>query len=95
MKRLNYKKDYTLNDIKNLIKELQIKNIITEKEAKSINPDKVYKFTKSIIWQYIINLLMRKFQNPNSFPNYHKYMKDLKPCLYFQKNDLLIFTHIL
>ena len=53
MQKLDYTKDYTLQDIEELIQELQAKNIITEREANAINPDKIYKFTKSIIWQYM------------------------------------------
>ena len=53
MQRLDYKKDYTIDDIKKLIQELCVKKIITEKEAESINVDKVYRFTKSFIWQYM------------------------------------------
>ena len=53
MQRLNYNKDYTIDDIKRLIQELCAKKIITEKEAESINIDKIYKFTKSLIWKYM------------------------------------------
>lgn len=53
MQRLNPKNSYTLEDVKELIQELQAKNIITEQEAKAINPDKVFKFTQSIIWKYL------------------------------------------
>ena len=53
MQRLNPKKNYTLEDVKELIQELQAKNIITEQEAKAINSEKVYKFTQSIIWKYL------------------------------------------
>ena len=51
MQRLDYKKNYSVNDVKELIQELQAKQIITEKEAKCINPDKIYKFTQSSIWK--------------------------------------------
>ena len=51
MQRLDYKKNYSINEIKELIQKLQAKQIITEKEAKCINPDKIYKFTQSSIWK--------------------------------------------
>lgn len=51
MQRLDYKRDYEINDIKELIQELQAKQIIKELEANAINPEKIYKFTKSTIWR--------------------------------------------
>ena len=53
MQRLNYKKEYTLEDIKELIQLLYSKKIITEQEANSINPNIIYKFTRSNIWNYL------------------------------------------
>ena len=53
MQRLDYKRDYNITDIRNLISELQAKNIISEKEATAINENKILKFTKSIIWKYL------------------------------------------
>ena len=53
LQRLNYKKEYTLDDIKKLIQELHANKIITEHEASAINPEIVYKFTKSLIWKYL------------------------------------------
>lgn len=53
MQRLNYKKNYTLDDIKELIQKLQAKKIITEQEADSINPNIIYYFTKSQIWEQL------------------------------------------
>ena len=51
MQRLDYKRNYSIKDIKELIQELQAKQIITENEAQEINADKVYKFTQSSIWK--------------------------------------------
>ena len=53
MQKLDYKRDYTLKDIQQLIQELQAKKIITEKEANAINADKIYRFTESNIWKYM------------------------------------------
>ncbi|MCI8273423.1 MAG: helicase-exonuclease AddAB subunit AddA [Clostridia bacterium] len=44
-------KEYTYNEIKELIEKLEAKKIITKKEAESININKVYQFTKSQIWK--------------------------------------------
>ena len=51
LQKLDEKRDYTLNDIKQLVKDLQLKEIITEEEAKAINCEKIYNFTKSVIWK--------------------------------------------
>jgi len=49
------KKKYTYDDVKKLVAELKAKKIITEKEAEVININKVYQFTKSKIWDEMIN----------------------------------------
>ena len=43
------KKEYTYNDVKELVELLKSKKIITEKEADAININKIYQFTKSKI----------------------------------------------
>ena len=45
------KKEYTINDIKELVDKLVAKKNITEQEANSINLKKVLQFTKSKIWK--------------------------------------------
>jgi len=50
LQRLNVHKNYTIDDIKDIIMELQKKEIITEQEANVINYRKIYNFTKSFIW---------------------------------------------
>ena len=45
------KKEYTINDIKELVDKLVAKKNITEQEANSINLKKVLQFTKSKIWE--------------------------------------------
>ena len=51
MKRLDEKKEYTLESIKDLISKLVEKEIITQIEADNINPYSILTFTKSKIWQ--------------------------------------------
>lgn len=51
LQRLDFRKNYTLEDVNSLIQELQTKKIITEIEAKAINSYKIYQFTKSKIWE--------------------------------------------
>ena len=50
LQRLNENIDYTLDDIKELIGKLVKNEIITDQEAKNINIRKIYKFTKSNIY---------------------------------------------
>ena len=51
MQRLDERKDYDLQKIKDLITDLRQKQIITEKEQEAINPFKILKFTNSKIWK--------------------------------------------
>ena len=51
MQKLNEKKEYNLQKIKELISSLEEKQIITSKEAENINALKVLEFTKSNIWK--------------------------------------------
>ena len=56
MQKLDLKKaKYTFDDIKELVEKLENKKIITHKEAEAININKVYKFTKSKIWEEMIH----------------------------------------
>ncbi len=51
MQKLQENREYTLDNIKELIDELETKQIITSKEKESINPYKILEFTKSKIWE--------------------------------------------
>ena len=51
IQQLDEKKEYTYEDIKNMIEEMKSKNIFTEKEAESIDIDKILQYTKSEIWK--------------------------------------------
>ena len=51
LQKLNEKQEYTLQEIKDLINELELKQIITNKEARSISTYKILAFTKSTIWK--------------------------------------------
>ena len=48
------KHTYTFDDVKELVAKLESKKIITPKEAEAININKVYQFTKSKIWNEMI-----------------------------------------
>ena len=50
MKNLNFSRDYSLDDVKKLIDDLEAREIITAKEKDAINPWVIFKFTKSNIW---------------------------------------------
>lgn len=51
LQKLNEKQEYTLQEIKDLINELELKQIITDKESRSISTYKILAFTKSTIWK--------------------------------------------
>ena len=53
MQKLNFKEEYNIKKINELIQNLQLKQIITEKEVEAINPYKILEFTKSDIWKDI------------------------------------------
>lgn len=103
MQRLNPKKEYTLDDVKELIQELQAKKIITEQEAKAINPEKVYKFTQSIIWKYLKEAKEVYQERPFyiNMPAKEIYKQDIEENIlvqgiidlyYIDKNDNLILV---
>lgn len=50
MKNLDFSRDYSLDDVKDLIDDLEAREIITAKEKDAINPWVIFKFTKSNIW---------------------------------------------
>ena len=50
MKNLDFSRDYSLEDVKALIDDLESRKIITAKEKEAINPWVVFNFTKSNIW---------------------------------------------
>lgn len=51
MQKLEPRKEYDLEAVKELIGNLLKKEMITPKEAENINPMAILKFTKSSIWQ--------------------------------------------
>ena len=51
MQRLDYRKEYTYSDLKEIVAELEAKKIITSLEAENININKVLNFTKSKIYK--------------------------------------------
>ena len=50
MKNLDFSRDYSLDDVKKLIDDLEARRVITSKEKEAINPWVIFKFTKSNIW---------------------------------------------
>lgn len=51
MQKLEESQEYNLEKIKELICDLVNREIITQKEAENINPNAIFKFTQSQIWQ--------------------------------------------
>ena len=97
------KKGYTYNDVKDLVEQLTIKNIITQKEADAININKVYQFTKSKIWNEMVQAKEVQREKPFyiNIPAKEVYNKDLDEKLlvqgvidlyYINKNNELILV---
>lgn len=51
MQKMVETKNYSIEDIKSLIQNLEFKNIISEKEAEAINISQLFKYTKSELWK--------------------------------------------
>ena len=51
MKKLDFSKEYDLDDIKEMINELKNKQIIIEKESQAIDPYRILEFTKTDIFK--------------------------------------------
>lgn len=51
--KLDEKKEYTLEDIKEFVQNLVNKEIITQQEAKAINVNALFKYTKSELWNML------------------------------------------
>ena len=53
MQKLDNSKDYTLQEVKELIEQMRLKNQLTQMQHNAININKIYKFTQNEIWQRI------------------------------------------
>lgn len=51
LQKLDEKKEYTIEDIKNFVENLVLEGKITLDESKVIDIDKIYEFTKSKMWE--------------------------------------------
>ena len=101
MKKLEFSKDYDLNQVKQLIEELRANSIITEKEAESVNPYDIFKFTKSNIFKelqhakeyhkeepFYINIPANEVMNVSSKENI--LVQGIIDLYFFDKDDKLI-----
>ncbi len=64
LQKLDERKDYTIELVKELINELLSKQIITPKEAEAISPYKILAFTKSAIWKELRNAKQVEKEKP-------------------------------
>lgn len=65
LQKLNlHKREYKLDEIKDLIQELVDKKIITLKEAEAINKWKIFNFTKSNIWKEMCEAKLVEREKP-------------------------------
>ena len=55
MQRLNFKEQYDINKIRELVDNLEKSEIITKKESEAINLYKILQFTKTKIWEELKN----------------------------------------
>ena len=55
MQKLEFKQEYTMDKIENLLEELQQKEIITEKQKQAVPKEKILKFTESDLFKSIGN----------------------------------------
>ena len=80
------KKIYTYNDIKELVAKLKMQKIITKKQAEAININKIYQFTKSKIWEEMINahVVQREKAFYISIPAKEIYNEELKENILVQ-----------
>ena len=74
------KKEYTIQDVKELLDKLVAKKTITEQEANAINIKKIYQFTKSNIWQEMTEAQVVEREKPFyiNIPAQEIYEKDLE-----------------
>ena len=97
MQKLDLRKaKYSYDDIKQLVDDLMIKKIITNKEAEAININKIYQFTKSKLWNEMLNA--KEVQREKSFyiniPAKEVYNEELDEKLLVQGIiDLYYITH--
>ena len=96
-------KNYTYNQIKELIQDLENRKIITHKEAESININKVYQFTKSRLWEEMTHahVVQREKAFYISIPAKEIYNEDLEEEIlvqgvidlyYINSNDELVLV---
>ena len=67
MQRLDYRKEYTYSDLKEMVAELEAKKIITSLEAENININKVLNFTKSKIYEELKTAKLVEKEKPYQF----------------------------
>lgn len=103
LQKLNEKQEYTLQEIKDLINELELKQIITNKEARSISTYKILAFTKSTIWKelrkaktvekekpFYINILAKEIYNQEVEEDI--LVQGIIDLYYINENDKLVLV---
>ena len=103
LQNLNEKQEYTLQEIKDLINELELKQIITNKEARSISIYKILAFTKSTIWKelrkaktvekekpFYINILAKEIYNQEVEEDI--LVQGIIDLYYINENDKLVLV---
>ncbi|MNT06475.1 ATP-dependent helicase/nuclease subunit A [compost metagenome] len=101
MQNLDLKKEYTLNDVKQMVEKLQVDGLINEVEKMAININKIYNFTKNKLWKNMQDAKLVEREKPfyMNIPARDIYKIDVEENIltqgildvyYIDKNDNLI-----
>ncbi|MCI9064088.1 MAG: helicase-exonuclease AddAB subunit AddA, partial [Clostridia bacterium] len=94
MKKLDFSKEYNLQDVKTLIQDLVNHKFITQKEADSINPYQILQFTKSNIWNDLKHAKEYHKEEPfyinEQIENENILVQGIIDLYYIDKNDNLV-----
>ena len=94
MKKLDFTREYNLEDIKLLIQSLVNNQFITQKEADSISPYQILQFTKSNIWNNLKDAKQYYKEEPfyinQPIEDEHILVQGIIDLYYIDKNDNLV-----
>ena len=103
LQKLNYKEEYNLEKLKNMLSNLVNKEIILPKEAESVNYNKILAFLKSNIWKemqtakvveqekaFYLNLKANEIYKNNAEDEI--LVQGIKDLYYITKNDELVLV---
>ena len=105
IQKMDEKKDYTKEDIKQLIENLVLKDLITKVEAENINIEKLLEYTKSDLWQelryakkifkeqpFYINIPVNKIYNLETSTDENVLVQGIIDLYFINKYDELVLV---